>query len=119
MKNITYTALLTVLILLGLLFVVSTVTAEWIDTPEGVIITHYPDKFDRVGAVYHVDEKGIVIDDIFMPFADNVRYMTPQNEHASIGYFRRGQMVGCLLNKQNQIIKLCLLYGSSKEHTMH
>jgi len=101
-----------ILILLSLLVSAPTVSAELINTPEGVIITHYPDKFDGVGTLYSVDEKGVVIDDMFVPFASQVRYMTPQSSYASLRHFKHGQKVGYILNEEKQITKLCLFLNT-------
>jgi len=99
---------LVLLVLLGFLVIVPAVSAEIINTPEGVIITHYPDKFDRVGTLYSIEEKGIIIDDMFVPFASQVRYMTPQSAYSSFGSFEKGQKVGYMLNDEHRIITLCL-----------
>lgn len=112
MKDIKIIPSLAILVLLSLLVIAPTVSAELINTPEGVIITHYPDKFDSVGILYSVDEKGIVIDDMFVPFASQVRYMTPQSSYASLRYFKPGQKVGYVLNKEKQITTLCLFLES-------
>lgn len=112
MKDIKATLAVIVLVILSMLVIVPTVSAEIIHTPEGVIITHYPDKFDRVGTLYSIDEKGIVIDDMFVPFASQVRYMTPQSTYSSLRAFEPGQKVGYMLNDEKQIIKLCLFLGT-------
>jgi len=98
------------LIFLSLSVNVTIVTAELITTAEGVIITHYPDKFDGVGTIYSVEKSGIVVDDMFVPFASQVRFMTPQSEYSSVGSFKQGQKVGYLLNDEKQITKLCLFF---------
>ena len=112
MKDLKIIPSLVVLALLSLLVIAPTVSAELVNTPEGVIITHYPDKFDGVGTLYSVDEKGIVIDDMFVPFASQVRYMTPQSSYASLRYFKQGQKVGYILNEEKQITKLCLFLNT-------
>ena len=101
------------LFFLSLPVIVTTVSAEVIHTPEGAIITHYPNKFDGIGTISSVDDRGIVIDDMFVPFAPHVRYMTPQSVYSSLGPFRHGQKVGYILNDKKQIIKLCLFLGKS------
>ena len=108
MKDIKATLVVTMLLILSMLVIAPTVTAELVNTPEGVIITHYPDKFDGVGTLYSIDEKGVVIDDMFVPFASQVRYMTPQSAYSSSGSFEQGQKVGYMLNDEHKITKLCL-----------
>ena len=105
--------LIVTLIFLGLSVNITTVSAAIITTPEGVIITHYPDKFDGVGTVYSVEKSGVVIDDMFIPFASKVRYMTPRSVYSSVKSFTPGQKVGYLLNEENQITKLCLFLGGT------
>ncbi len=100
------------LLLFSLLMMTSMASAELINTPEGVIITHYPDKFDGVGTVYSLSDRGIVIDDMFIAFASNVRFMTPQSGYASPGSFKQGQKVGYTLNDKKQITKLCLFFNA-------
>lgn len=112
MKDIKIISSLVALIFLSLLVIASTVSAELVNTPEGVIITHYPDKFDGVGVIYSIEERGVVIDDMFVSFASQVRYMTPQSGYASLGSFKQGQKVGYMLNEENQITKLCLFLGA-------
>ena len=114
MKNIKTILPVVVLIVFSLLVIVPTVSAELINTPEGVIITHYPAQFDGVGTIYSVDEKGIVVDDMFVSFASGVRYMTPQSEYSYLRSFKPGQKVGYLLNDENQITKLCLFLRPGK-----
>jgi hypothetical protein len=108
MRDIKAVFSVVVLIILSLLVIVPTVSAELVTTPEGVIITHYPDKFDGVGTVYAVEERGIVIDDMFVSFASQVRYMTPQSAYSSLGSFEKGQKVGYILDDEHKITKLCL-----------
>ena len=115
MKDIKIISSLVVLVLLSLLVIVSTISAELINTPEGVIITHYPSKFDGVGTVYSIDEQGIVIDDMFVSFASQVRYMTPQSSDSSLWHFKPGGKVGYILNDRNQITELCLLPNMKRE----
>lgn len=92
----------------------SWVFAEVLHTPEGLVITYYPSHFDGLGYIYSVEDKGIVIDDIFMPYAPHVNYMTPQARYASQRSFKQGQKVGYILNKYRQIETLCLIEGASK-----
>ena len=104
-------------IVLSFLFLpvmVTTAAAELINTPEGVIITHYPAKFDRTGTIDRVGEKGIVVNDTYLSFAAHVIFMTPQSEYSYLRSFKSGQKVGYLLNSENQITKLCLFLGSGK-----
>ncbi len=117
MENIKAILLIVVLIFLSLLVIAPVVSAGLVHTPEGVIITHYPDKFDGMGTLYSVEERGIVIDDMFLPFSSQVRYMTPQSVYSSLGYFKQGQKVGYILNDENQITKLCLFLDKRKKHS--
>ena len=114
MKDVKAILAVVVLILLSLLVVVPMASAEAIKTPEGVIITHYPAKFDGVGTIYSVEEKGIVVDDMFVSFASQVRFMTPRSEYSYLRSFKPGQKVGYLLNDENQITKLCLFLKARK-----
>ena len=100
---------------LSLPLLVTTVSARVITTPEGVIITHYPTKFDGVGTVHHVSKEGISVNDVFYPFASRVRYMTPHSIHSSLGSFEEGQKVGYMLNDKRQITKLCLFLRTRAE----
>lgn len=109
MKKIKVIPLFVILILLNVLIITPTIFAKIIKTSEGVIITHYPDKFHETGILYSIDNRGIVIDDIFIPFATHVRYMTPHKYQASVRDFESGDKVGYLLNDKQQIILLCLL----------
>ena len=114
MKDIKIISSLVVLLLLSFLVIVPTLSAELVNTPEGVIITHYPDEFDGVGTLYSIDEKGIVIDDMFVLFASQVRFMTPQSAYSSPGSFEQGQKVGYMLNDEHKITKLCLFLERGK-----
>jgi len=109
MKDIKTILPVVLLIVFSLLAIIPTVSAELINTSEGVIITHYPVKFDKVGTIYRVDERGIVVDDIYFLFSSQVRFMTPQSDYSYLKSFKPGQKVGYLLNDENQITKLCLL----------
>lgn len=109
MEKIKAISKIMILSVLCLLLIVPTITAEVINTPEGVIVTHYPGKFDGVGVIYDIEDRGIVINDMYIPFASQVRFMTPHSEYSSITYFKRGQNVGYKLNADKQISKLCLL----------
>jgi len=100
---------LAIVIVLGL-FMVGWSSAGMLKTPEGVIVTHYPAKFDGVGIIDTLERNGIVIDDMFLPFSSHVRYMTPSSEYSSIGAFTKGQKVGYLLNNKRQIKLLCTLF---------
>lgn len=117
MKDVKIVPSLVLLILLGFLVIAPIVSAGIINTPEGVIITHYPAKFDGIGTVYSIDEKGIVIDDMFVPFASQVRYMTPQSAYSSLRAFEPGQKVGYTLNDEHKITKLCLFLEHGKVDT--
>ena len=109
MKNIKTSLFVIVLILLSLLMVVPTVSAESINASEGVVATHYPDRFDRVGTINIIDKSGVVVDDMYVSFSSQVQFMTPYSEHSSIESFRLGQSVGYTLNSEKQITKLCLI----------
>jgi len=114
MKFIKYILLNVVLLLLSLLMIVPVVSAGLVNTPEGVIITHYPEKFDGIGTISRIERKGIVVDDMFLSFASHVRYMTPQSEYSHLGSFKSGQKVGYMLNDSHQITILCLFISPSK-----
>ena len=98
MKDIKSILLTIVLIFIIFLIITPMASAELINTPEGAIITHYPDKFDGVGFLDSIEERGIVIDDMFVPFASSVRYMTPYSAYSSLSAFKQGKKVGYLLN---------------------
>ena len=109
MKNIKNILIGIALISLSFTVLTPLASAEFIKTPEGVIITHYPSKFDGVGIIYSIEKRGIVVDDMFIPFSSQVRYMTPQRRYSSLENFEPGQKVGYVLNEKNKITKLCLL----------
>jgi len=100
---------LVVVIVLGL-FVAVWCSAAVVTTPEGAIVTHYPAKFDGIGIIDSIEKRGIVVDDMFLPFSPHARYMTPSSEYSSIRAFSRGQKIGYLLNDKHQIKLLCALF---------
>lgn len=95
-------------VFLGVLLLASTVSAEVIYTPEGAIVTHYPSKFDRMVTLEEVREEGIVVDDMFIPYSERVKFMTPRNRFARQKRFSQGSRVGFVLNDMNQIDVMCL-----------
>ena len=113
MEKIKYSSLIVLaIVLLGTLWTVPNATAEMIHTDEGVIITHYPDKFDKVGKLIGIDNEGIVIDDIFIPFSKYTRFMLPQREYATVRNFKKGQKVGLLIGEDQKVKMICLIYNN-------
>ena len=109
MENIKTVLSVTVLILLSLLIIVPTASAESNNASRRMVANHYPDRFDRIGMINVTDKGGVVVNDMYVSFAPHVKFMTPNNERSSIQPFRPGQMVGYILNDQKQITELCLI----------
>ncbi len=112
MKNKNYFSLLVLVIaLLGSCWLVPNAIAKIIHTEEGVIITHYPDTFDKIGILDSIDKNGVVIDDMFLPFSEDARFMLPRREYAAIRHFKKGQKVGLLIGEDQKVALLCLFYN--------
>jgi len=109
MKNIKVVLSIAVLILLSLLMIVPTVSAESINASRGMVANHYPARFDRVGTINIVDKSGVVVDDMYVSFSSQVQFMTPSDKYSTLESFRPGQRVGYTLNKEKQITKFCLI----------
>jgi len=109
MQNTKIASSITVLILLSLLMMVSTVSAESMNIPEKAAVNYYPARFDRAGVVNSIDTRGVIVDDVYISFSVKVQFMTPYDEHSSVESFSRGQRVGYILNKEKQITKFCLI----------
>lgn len=88
----------------------SYVAAEILYTPEGVIITHYPEHFDLTGNIDGIDENGVVVHDRYFAFAPHVRFMTPQSSYAFLRVFEVGQEVSLVLNENRQVSIMCATY---------
>jgi hypothetical protein len=70
---------------------------------------HYPKKFDSEGYIDSIGKDGIVIDERSYGFSPFVTFSTPRRKHASRSQFRRGDLVGCIVNEKKQIEALYLL----------
>lgn len=86
------------------------VAAEILYTPEGVVVTHYPERFDLTGNIDRIDKDGIILHDRYFAFAPHVKFMTPKRPYATINAFKVGQEVSLVLNEQRQVIILCAVY---------
>ena len=102
---------LMVMIVLTMFATASISVAEILHTDEGVIITHYPKSFDKVGTLDGIDDKGLVIDDIFFPFSGSIRYMSPRLRFATRSHFEKGKSVGIVLDENEKVAILCLMYS--------
>lgn len=109
-KNISFSYMVWIILSFVLIGSSTYVMAEILHTPEGVIITHYPESFDLTGNIDKIDEKGVVIHDRYFAFAPDARFMTPQRLYASIDTFEVGQEVRLVLNEERQVSILCLKY---------
>lgn len=112
MKNKTRNALGVVVVFLLIMVVTASISmAKIVKTEEGVIVTHYPEKFDKIGTLDGIDKHGIVVEDIFFPFSDRIKFMTPYLEHATASSFEKGQRVGLVIGKGQKLKALCLMYS--------
>ena len=114
MKSVKIFFPIVVLIALSLLVTLPAVSAEVASKDDRGVVTYYPARFDRVGTISSIDNRGVIVDAKYVSFALQVQFMTPYNEHSSLKYFRLGQSVGYVLNKEEQIIKLCLILPAKK-----
>jgi len=109
MKIIKINSVIVGLTLLGMLLIVPIVSAQSDGVGRLVKETHYPARFERLGIINIIDRKGVVVDGVYISFSSHVQFMTPYDERSSLESFRPGQRVGYTLNKENQIVKLCLI----------
>ncbi len=102
-------------VLTGLVFSAGILSAEVIYTPEGVIVTHYPEQFDLIGQIDRIDKDGLVIHDRFFAFSPQTRFMTPHQLMGRAGDFAVGQEVGLVHDQHNHIITVALIYRYGSE----
>jgi hypothetical protein len=80
------------------------------NSEEGVgLPKHYPDQFSGFGRIDRIASDEIVIDDLLYRLASSVTYHTPTRTNASRSWFRTGNLVGFVLNLEQEIILLCLI----------
>jgi hypothetical protein len=103
-----------VLIILSQMAIETTVLAESINSSKRVATAHYPSRFERLGILSFVDREEVIVDNVHVPMASTVRFMTPYNENSTFGAFVPGQRVGYVVNEKGQIIVLCLLLESKE-----
>jgi hypothetical protein len=81
--------------------------SEEIMTPEGIVLTHYPERFDNVVVVEEFGENGIYFHDQWLYFSSSIILMTRSSQNASIDSFRPGTQVGYVLDDAGNIEVLC------------
>lgn len=89
---------------------VTYVAAEILYTPEGVVNTGYPERFDLTGSIDRIDKDGIVIHDRYFAFSPRVKFMTAERAYTTINEFNVGKEVNLILNDQRQVTILCAGY---------
>lgn len=70
---------------------------------------HYPDQFSGFGRIDRIASDEIVIDDLLYRLASSVTYHTPTRTNASRSWFRTGNLVGFVLNSEQEIVSLWLI----------
>jgi len=114
MNNIRVLLVISMLIFASSLVAVSTLSAEMINKSGKIITTHYPVRFTGVGIINSIDSMRVIIDNDVFLFSSQIKFMTPRDEHSSVGAFGRGGNVGYVLNGENQITELCLILESKE-----
>ncbi len=77
---------------------------------EWVLPKHYPNGFDGYGRIHRLAEDEVVIDDELMKLSPSVLYYTPTiTTFASASGFSVGDLVGYLMNPQDEIVSLWLV----------
>ena len=114
MKNMKSILSVTMLVCLNLMMVVPTVSAGSISIEEQAVTTHYPARFYRSGIISSIDKVGIVVDNVYIPFASKVQFMTPDNEKSSLEPFTPGKRAGYIVNPEGHITVLCLFRESEE-----
>jgi hypothetical protein len=70
---------------------------------------NYPKRFDGMGYIDRVDANRIIIDDTPYPLADAITFNTPRRRGAPASWFKKGQYVGYLQDKDGAIKNVYLL----------